>query len=195
MKENFSAIILAAGYSGRMGHHKALLRFDSKRCFARKIADEFIAFGCSNVIMVTNRLVVNEIESGDYGLDDIIVVNNSKPEVGRFYSLYLAAQNIPPNSYTFIINADNPFVTPIVLRHLWDQRMKAEYICPAYIGKGGHPILVSPKIISEIKSKTDFDVNLKEFLNTFTKHYVNIDDERILVNINSPDDYQKLFLR
>lgn len=193
MEENFSAIILAAGYSERMGQPKPLLKFDSGRCFARKIADELLAFGCNMVVMVTNQMVINQIATGEFGLNDITIALNSNPEWGRFYSLYLAVQNIPPNSYAFIVNADNPFINFEILKQVWEQRMNADYLYPVFSGKGGHPILISPRIISQIINESSYRYNLKDYLNRFSKLQVPVNDKGVLININSPEDYQLAF--
>ncbi|HDP75577.1 MAG TPA: nucleotidyltransferase family protein [Bacteroidales bacterium] len=191
MKENFSAIILAAGSSGRMGQPKALLPFDPQRCFARKLADEFFAFGCNRVVMVTNSHVMEKVRAGNYQLSDIEIVLNPNPNLGRFYSLYLALQAIDAQ-HVFVTNADNPFAKIDILKQLWQHSAQADYVCPAYQGKGGHPILISPRIVSAVRAETNLESNLKDYLNRFSKLYIPVTDEFILTNINTPQDYQKL---
>jgi len=188
MKENFSAIILAAGSSGRMGQPKALLPFDPQRCFARKLADEFFAFGCQRVVMVTNAEVATLAASAVYKLNDIEVVINPAPELGRFYSFYLALQAIG-NQYVFMTNADNPFANVDILKQLWEHALQADYVCPANHGKGGHPILISPRIVSAVKAESNLEVNLKDYLNRFSKLCVPVTHELVLANINTPEDY------
>lgn len=191
MKEKFSAVILAAGSSGRMGHDKALLPFDPQRCFARKLADEFFAFGCNRVVMVTNSDVIEKVKAGNYHLGDIDIILNPNPDLGRFHSLYLALQAIDVQ-YVFMTNADNPFANTATLGQLWQHALQADYVCPAYQGKGGHPILISPRIVSAVKAETNLESNLKDYLNRFSKLYVPVSDELILVNFNTPEDYWKL---
>ncbi|MEW5844950.1 MAG: NTP transferase domain-containing protein [Bacteroidota bacterium] len=191
MEEKFSAVILAAGSSGRMGHHKALLPFDPQRCFARKLADDFFAFGCNRVVMVTNSHVMEKVRAGNYHLDDIDIVLNPNPGLGRFYSLYLALQVIDAQ-HVFVTNADNPFAKVDILKQIWQHSAQADYVCPAYQGKGGHPILISPRIVSAVKTETNLEANFKDYLNRFSKLYIQVTDELILANINTPEDYEKL---
>ncbi len=192
MGENFSAIILAAGYSGRMGQHKALLEYEANRCFARKIADDFLAFGCNRVIMVTNPMVAENIKEEDFNLNDISLVVNTKPELGRFYSLSLGLSDIEPNQHIFVTNVDNPMVSDQALFIMADNAGKAYYIFPVYRGRGGHPILLSPEIIALIKKETTYDYNIKEYLSRFSKIGVEVNDESILININSPAEYERV---
>lgn len=189
MKENFSAVILAAGSSGRMGQPKALLPFDNLRCFARKLADDFYAFGCSRVIMVTNSEVIEKVPTVSYQLGKIDIILNTNPDLGRFYSLYLALQTIE-NQYVFMTNVDNPFADVDILELLWQNALQADYICPSYEGKGGHPVLLSPTIVNAIKAETKTDANLKDYLNRFGKQYIPVTNGLILANINTPEDYE-----
>ncbi|MBP7169535.1 MAG: nucleotidyltransferase family protein [Bacteroidales bacterium] len=191
MKENFSAIILAAGSSGRMGQPKALLPFDPQRCFARKLADEFLSFGCQRVVMVTNAQVAAQAVSAAYKLNGIEIVINPNPELGRFYSFYLALQAIG-NHYVFMTNADNPFVGADILRALWRHAMQADYVYPVYEGRGGHPILISPRIVRAARAETNPDINLKEYLNRFSKACIPVPNDQILININTPEEYTRL---
>ncbi len=178
-----------------MGQPKALLPFDDGRCFARKLADEFYHFGCKQVVLVTNDIVLKQISSVNYRFDDIVLVYNPNPGLGRFYSLYLALTNLTEPNHVFIANTDNPFIGSDVLRLLREHSKQADYICPTYQGKGGHPILVSPNIVNAVKSETSFHYNLKDYLNRFSKACVNVDNELVLVNINTFEDYYHFFNR
>ncbi len=59
--ENISAVILAAGTSGRMKKNKTELMFDNKRTFFEKIASEYINFGCKEIIAVLNEESYNSL--------------------------------------------------------------------------------------------------------------------------------------
>lgn len=193
MKEKFSAVILAAGSSGRMRHHKALLPFDPQRCFARKLADDFFAFGCSQVIMVTNQMVFDEIKCRKIDLGNLDFAVNSHPDWGRFYSLSLGCERVAADSHVFVTNVDNPFVNQQTLKKLWANKSTADYVCPAFERKGGHPILISPKVVEAISNERNNQINLKEFLNRFSKQYIDVDDRHVLTNINTLSDYKILF--
>ena len=53
-KSNISAIILSAGFSKRMKMNKTELRFDNNHNFFQKITEEYLNFGCKEVIVVMN---------------------------------------------------------------------------------------------------------------------------------------------
>lgn len=78
------AVIPAAGMSSRMKTYKPLLRFDKNRTFIEKIIDEFLNFGCNQIVVVTNREIYNEVnkllsEKGSH----VSVIINDKLEIER----------------------------------------------------------------------------------------------------------------
>jgi CTP:molybdopterin cytidylyltransferase MocA len=81
------------------------------------------------------------------------------------------------------------------LQKLYDNRKDEAYISPVYLNRGGHPILLPAMIIDLIKKETDFSLNTRNFLSGFNKITVEVDSDKILANINTPEDYFRLFLR
>ena len=59
---------------------------------------------------------------------------------------------------------------------------------PVYLSKGGHPVLISSEIIRYIKETEDI-ANLRNLLNRFERREVKVDRTDVLVNINTPEDY------
>jgi CTP:molybdopterin cytidylyltransferase MocA len=66
-------------------------------------------------------------------------------------------------------------------------------VVPVFSGKGGHPILLSEKIIDAIIKHKDIQVKLNEFLKDFIKIEVNTNTPSILYNINNPEIYKTIF--
>lgn len=192
--ENISAIILAAGLSSRMKTNKTELPFDSNRNFLQKISEEYLNFTCKEIIVVFNTENYNSyIDKGLKFNDQIKIVINKYPEKGRFYSLKTGISALSEIVFSYIQNIDNPFVNQDILNLLNSNSEKADYIIPSFKGKGGHPILVSEKIIQAVKNTNSDDVNLKTFLNQFEKYYAATNDKKILANINTFSDYHLYF--
>ncbi|MCD4695433.1 MAG: hypothetical protein K8S16_04250, partial [Bacteroidales bacterium] len=93
----------------------------------------------------------------------------------------------------FIHNVDNPFVNHCVLQLLFDQLGKGDFAVPVYKGKGGHPVLLSEKIITAIIAEKEHDLNLRDFLKDYSRQEVEVDDETVLVNINTMEEYGNYF--
>jgi len=189
---NYSAIILAAGESSRMGSSKSFLKYNEHELFIQHIISEYYNFGCNSIIVVTNAMDAKWfIDNSNILPKNLFILINHHPEWHRFYSLKLAAKEAIKNDYVFVHNVDNPFVNVNVLIELMANRQDTDYIIPTYKGKGGHPILISQKVIQDIASEKEDQLHLKDFLNKFTKKRVEVDDDNILVNINDVDDYRK----
>jgi molybdenum cofactor cytidylyltransferase len=94
---------------------------------------------------------------------------------------------------TFIQNIDNPFTNPAVLDKLTAAPQQADYILPTFNSRGGHPFLVSERILKRILEEPDHEMHLKSFLQSFDTLRIPVNDENILTNINSPEQYKLHF--
>jgi len=188
----YGVIILAAGNSSRMNTVKSFLKYDSNRCFIEKIIDTYLSFHCKEIILVKNshQSQWSEIEN-IYKNTNLQIINNSKQELGRFYSLKLASKSINKIDHCFIQNSDNPFVDYRLLQSLSLNKNKGDYQVPIFNQKGGHPILLNNKIISDIIKSTHFS-NLNEFLKQYHRTNIQCDNKHILTNVNTPTDYREL---
>lgn len=188
-----SVVILAAGFSSRMKQAKFSLMFDRQQTFLEKIVQEYLTFGCKEIIVVMNSDGIKLKNTLQISFpEQVLFVLNKHPEKERFYSLQTGLKAISHSDYTFIQNSDNPFVNQEVLYTLFSQKDKADYIVPTYKNKGGHPILLNKYIINEISSEKN-DSNLKKYLKRFTKKQIPVNDENILLNINDREKYYSIF--
>jgi len=160
-----SCIILAAGLSNRMGKKKPLLQFNDELTFLEKIVSVYKSWGIEKPVVVVNRDVlfkVNQLKS--QWLEDCKFVLNQYPDYGRFYSIKVGLEKVKYNSPVFIQNVDNPFVNQCILQLLFDQLAKDDFAVPVYKGKGGHPVLLSEKVITDIIAEKEHGLNLRDFL-------------------------------
>lgn len=194
VKKDFSAIILAAGNSSRMGFPKLTLKYSESQTFIEHIADEYDKFGCAEIILVVNAdnyqfLKENKLQFSE----KVKIVVNEHPEWHRFYSLKTGANALSIKRKVFVHHVDNPFVNYNVLYGLLNNTANADYIYPEFSGRGGHPILLLEKVINDITDRQENQIHLKEFLNHYPKKKVKVLDESILININTVIDYKKYF--
>ncbi|HRW62390.1 MAG TPA: NTP transferase domain-containing protein [Bacteroidales bacterium] len=193
-EKEFSVIILSAGKSERMGTPKPALKFDESQTFIEHISFEYQQFGCKEIIIVLNK--ENHTFLNDLNIklpSNCKIIINNHPEWHRFYSLKTGVKSLKEINYVFVHNVDNPFVNQEVLNELLNHSDKADYIVPEFEGKGGHPFLLSPKIILEITQTNKNEMHLKDFLNQYSKLKIQVNEESILVNINTLEDYKKYF--
>src|SRR3990172_9855406 len=119
-----SVIILASGFSERMGFDKPLLRFDNKKTFIEKIVSEYKKLKCNKIIIVTGKWLRDKIKK----LPQIVscktamIKINPSPDKGRMYSVLLGLKQIEPTGYCFIQDCDNPLISLKVLKQLLKER-------------------------------------------------------------------------
>lgn len=192
MDNQISALILASGLSERMKQHKALLRWNDSTTFIEKIFGEFAAAGCERIICMINSLISPSCASFAVP-NNVKFIVNPHPEYGRFFSVRTGLNEMKDSEYCFIHNVDNPFVNADVIEKLLAKRSSGSWCSPVFKGKGGHPVLVSNAIIRRIIKTEDLNTNLNQILDQYPKTILNVDNDLVLRNINTPDDYAKYF--
>ena len=190
----FSVIILAAGKSSRMGIPKWSLMFTQNNSFIENVVSEYYRFGCKEIIVVINESDYSSFIEKNLNLpENIQIVINSQPDWHRFYSLKLGVKSLSKIQFVFIHNIDNPFVNHEILDKLVENSNTADLIIPEFEGRGGHPIFISRKIIADINSETRNQIHFKEYLQQYSTKRIKVNDERILLNINTSEEYQQKF--
>ncbi len=181
-----SAIIPAAGNSGRMGTHKALLEYGNGHSFANHLVGCFYNYGCNPVVLVINE----QCDSTPVQFQNLVKVVNRHTEKGRSWSIRLGLNHVPEQSACFIQNIDNPFLEPRLLDKLFESVTPDGYAVPVYQGQGGHPILLGNSVVDYFRQHGNIK-DLRKILSRFNRIEVPYPDDRILWNINTPDDYKE----
>ena len=193
-KINTSVIILAAGKSSRMGVPKLSLKFDAGKTFLEHVINEYSEFGCDEIVVVVNaeghKYIVKSLQPFP---ENVKIAINEYPERGRFHSLKTGCLELSRINSVFVHNVDNPFVNQKILNALLAKNKEYDYVMPSYEGKGGHPVLISKDVVTTVIPEPDDQQHLKEFLNRFSSLKEDVDDEKVLVNINDNNDYKKWF--
>lgn len=199
MTENkgISVIILAGGKSERMDYPKPYLIYNDTT-FIAKIIREYEQIGCGKIAVVINKdFYVAPWISYINGLSERVeFIVNYLPKLERFYSVKLGIEAVHNTcDYCFIQNIDNPFVDQELLTTLIDNKNENGFTLPVYKGKGGHPVLISKKVIDYINERESVDLNLKNVLQSFDRKEVHVNKEDILFNINTPENYSRIILK
>lgn len=188
-----SVIILAAGFSSRMGSPKFAIKFNGNKTFLEEIIQQYSDFGCQKIVVVLNKSGIDQLSNHNFTFPKhVILVENKHPEWERFYSLKIGIESINNDFPVFIHNVDNPFINHNTLQKLFSHSDK-DYVVPVYQDKGGHPILISNKVGNAILLEKHNEMILSHFLNRFTKTRIQVNEKNVLVNINSKEKYSKYF--
>lgn len=194
MKTDCSVVILAAGRSSRMGKAKFALRFSSEKIFLKEIIDQYLLFGCRDVVVVLNEKGENLLNQLHHSLpEQVKIAINHHPEKGRFYSIKTGIKQTTQKNFVFVHNVDNPFVNKEVLKLLFNGIPNADYCFPVYNGRGGHPVLLSGNIVKGVISEKENDISLREFLKRYEGRKLMVNSDKVLVNINTMKEYLRFF--
>lgn len=184
-------IILAAGRSERMKVTKALLQYDDNFRFIEQIVSTYSGWGCNEIVVVTNPQAAQQLQQLGTVPSTVKVIINDHLEFERFYSVKLGLGAIRTSEFCFIQNVDNPFIDGTILDFIFQNRSDEKYVSPVFKDKGGHPVLLNRQNIDCICNWPVDSDNFKEVMNTMECRKVDIQDDRVLININSPEDYKR----
>lgn len=192
-QENFAALILAAGYSSRMGEFKPLLDLAGERVISRSVS-VFRDAGLKDVYVVVGHRGP-ELAAFLEALQ-VRIVWNEGYDRGMYSSVLvgLAAMAKEKDGF-FLLPADIPLVRSQTIHTLLHKQTQTGYsvIYPRFEGQRGHPPLITRKCYDRILSQ-DFSGNLREVLQYFDQEACDVDcsDEGILLDMDTPQDYRNL---
>lgn len=143
-----SAVIMAAGQSKRMeGPNKLLLPLGRQSVIARTVG-QVLAGGIRDLILVTGfeaglieaevRQVVGDICPGAR----LSLAHNAAYPQGQGGSVALGARQLGPDSQAcFFVPADQPFISPLLIRHLMEAFERGFILVPEKDGVPSAPVL------------------------------------------------------
>jgi molybdenum cofactor cytidylyltransferase len=95
------------------------------------------------------------------------------------------------NKAVFMHNIDNPYISNSLLMQMITKLEPDTYVKPLYHNKGGHPILLSAEIVNGLLPiEATKENNLKNALKKHSQILLETNEPDILLNLNTPDDYQ-----
>ncbi|CAK6472920.1 nucleotidyltransferase family protein [Peribacillus castrilensis] len=185
------AIVLAAGYSSRANAFKMTLPMGQMSVLEQTIS-KFEGL-CSRVIVVAGfqaeiiqEEIVKIISENAYSFQ-IKFVYNENFNQGMFHSIQKGCNEV--NAPTFFITpGDCPLVKKETVQLL--AKHKGNVVIPSFDYKGGHPIKLSSVVKQKIL-ETNPEGNLRVVLGGYEKQYMNVDDAGVLMDVDTPEDYQK----
>lgn len=185
-----TAIVLAAGRSRRMGRSKPLLQLAGKSAI-RWCLEALGEAGLSEIVVVLgsdgaaiaatiadlpHTLAWNRAEGSDMAGSLRIGLNQANPE----------AESL------LIYPADYPLIAMVTIRGLLAAQKKhpEQIIIPTYLGQKGHPVLFPRPILAELAELPTLRDLVRR--DPGRLRLLEVDDEAILLDMDTPEDYQLL---
>jgi molybdenum cofactor cytidylyltransferase len=144
-----AAIVLAAGYSSRMGQFKPLLPIGRATALERAV-DLFLAAGIGEITVVTGHRA--EAIQSVLERKAIRAIHNPRYDAGMYSSIAAGVGSLPADvEACFVLPADTPLVRPRTIKLLAQayERHRWPVIYPVFQARRGHPPLISRSVLAE----------------------------------------------
>ena len=185
---SISAIILAAGYSRRMGKNKLLLKYRGQSLIEHTI-ETIEKCGFSEIILVGRDEKILEI-GNRYGL---VVIKNENAVKGISESIKLGVRNAKETDGYMFFTADQPFIdadtVKMLICHFTED--PAYIIAPRCEGRKGNPVIF-PGCFKEDFLKLQGDIGGKTIIikNLERVKFVEIKDGWALFDVDTNENYE-----
>jgi CTP:molybdopterin cytidylyltransferase MocA len=185
------AVILAAGYSKRQNGFKPLLPLGDKTVLEHCL-HHFKARGLRDIVVVLGHRA--EELSPLVKASGAKTVLNPDYDQGMFSSVQVGVASLPTSSQAFfVLPVDIPLVRYLTIDCLvqaFKRKNKADVIVPTFQNKTGHPPLIRDNLRTAILEH-DGTQGLRGVLNKSKIANVEVPDRHILLDIDTPEQYQK----
>ncbi len=179
-------IILSGGLSSRAQTNKMLFMLKGEPLIMHTIKSmrPFVR----HIIVVSGRYhdEISELLKND---QSITIVYNKDYEKGMFSSVLCGTRAISDKEDFFIIPGDCPFVKESTYKALLNGNGLIRV--PTYKARSGHPLFLNQSLKPKLLQMS-VDENLKKFRDEIGYQKIEVDDENILTDIDTIEDYQQL---
>lgn len=191
----FISIILAAGISSRMKQPKLVLPWGSSTVLGTVI-DSFQNAGMEEIVVVTggNRKLVEQVAEKHKAIS----VYNSKYSNGEMLDSLKAGLELALKSEyeaAFIALGDQPGIDCFDIIQMVNlfRKDQPDLIIPSYNMRRGHPWLVSRNLWPELMDLR-FPKTMRDFIEENNEKivYYNVVRSKILEDLDTPEDYERL---
>jgi molybdenum cofactor cytidylyltransferase len=189
--EPVAGIILAAGGASRFGAPKQLLVYEGQP-LVRRVAQVALASGVDPLIVVSGAYTP-QISQALGGLP-VDIIHNPGWQEGQSTSVRLGVQRLPSEAGSVIFFlADQPFVTQSLVQALVEAHAGslAPIVAPMVDGRRSNPVLFDRCTWADFASLTG-DAGGRALFARYPATWVPWHDPRLLMDIDTPEDYQRL---
>lgn len=187
-------IILAAGSSSRMGKPKQLLIYQQKTLLQRAIQ---VAVSIPNTCVVVVIGANQSLIKPDINNFAVIIEENPDWQQGMASSVRVGINRLttvqPQVENALLMLCDQPFVDTVLLQKLIEKKQAGtgQIIAAAYQNTVGAPVLFDRSYFDELIGLQGQE-GAKKLLNKYKEHVISIPFEKGAIDIDTPEDYERL---
>jgi molybdenum cofactor cytidylyltransferase len=187
-----AGIILAAGRSQRMGKPAKVVMDWQGEPFVRRVARTALEAGLKPVSVISGAAQA-EVRQALEGLP-VEIVHNEHWAEGQSTSIHSGVRTLPGQTGAAIfLLADQPQVNRSILTALVEEHQAtlAPIIAPLIDDRRANPVLFDRCAFESLLTLSG-DVGGRALFSKFTVHYLPWHDTLLLLDVDTPEDYQKL---
>lgn len=196
----FSALLIAAGGSTRLGQPKPLLPWQGMSLMQYQVRALAEAGVAEIVVVLGDR--ARDVAPFVRGARNIKTIINPLYQQGKTTSIKAGLREIGRGMEGLLLLAVDQPRPPHILARLVQEHLerKAPITQPVYEGKLGHPLLFAIKLMPELLAITEETLGVRDVVERHRRqvHEVPVDSPVVLLDINTEEDYrraQQLFSR
>jgi len=186
------AVVLAAGFSTRMGRPKPLVEIGGEPALSR-ILGSLREAGLAHPIVVLGSAADDVREGID--LRGCCVVVNPSPERGLSSSLRLGMEAAAPRSRgVIVLLGDMPAIRPDTIRAVVEEaRSGAQLIVPRFHGQRGFPVFIASHLFSRLEKTMAGDSGARTFLASHSGLLtaIEVPDPGCVLDFDRPEDLRR----
>src|SRR5690625_373625 len=183
-----SAILLAAGFSSRMGELKALLPWKGKTLIEYQI-EQLLEVGLAEIFVVLGYRA-EELQKRISAYDVITVLNENYPS-GKSTSIQKGVSCVADDIDGILVSAVDQPVSSETLRTLIRafHQTKRKVLIPVYQEKRGHPVLFSVSVKRDLMKVNEESKGLRNVIQKYHDaiEHIPVNEPHVLLNLNNLD--------
>lgn len=187
-----AAVVLAAGMSRRMGQSKVLLAWAQGETILEHILDQLRLAQVEAITVVTGSQA--EQVAALAKSHGAVTVYNADYEHGEMLSSLKIGLRVQPENITavLVVLGDQPRIQADIVGRVIAAYVEGEgdLVAPSYNMRRGHPILIDRRYWEAILALPD-DATPRDVIGKLAITYVNVDNDSILRDVDTPDDYRE----
>lgn len=188
------AIVMAAGMSSRMaalGKPKVLLPWANGKTILEHIIDQLVLARVQYItVVVGNR--ADEVRALAERRGANVVLNRDYKTGEMLSSLKVGLRAQPAHvAAALVVLGDQPRIQPKIVGQVMMAYAegRGDLVAPSYQMRRGHPLLIDRRYWADLLALPD-DGNPRQVINAHPMAYVNVDNDSVLRDVDTPDDYR-----
>jgi molybdenum cofactor cytidylyltransferase len=194
------ALILAAGRSSRMGRAKALLPCGPDgESFVATLAAALARGGVPEIVVIGrpgDHALQAEVARVRTAIPCVQYIENPDADAGQLSSLLAGLEAIDRTGVRgfLMIPVDVPLVssrTVAALLAAFDET-SGPIVRPVHRGRHGHPVIFARALFDELR-RADPSIGARAVVRGHAAAGVDVDDPGVLMDVDTPEDYERMF--